>query len=97
MEHESYVARQKLSPYLVFKLVVRRHSNACYISTTKYDSSKYDIKIMFSIIFWNIARTVLFSTYTLKVYYKKKLEKICLRGLSLPNSLKGFQVDNQLA
>ena len=37
MRHESYVARQKLSSYLVFQLVARHQLNACDISTLACD------------------------------------------------------------
>ena len=37
MQHESYVARQKLSAYLVFQLVARHHLNACDISILACD------------------------------------------------------------
>ena len=37
MRHESYVARQKLSSYLVFQFVARQHLNACDICISASD------------------------------------------------------------
>ena len=78
MRHESYdvgqdkfVARQKLSSYLVFQLVARHYLNTCDISTLACDKVRLiqvwrQNHILYHIL--NIARElVLFNSFTLKV------------------------------
>ena len=40
---------------------------------TRFDLSEYDVKIMFSIIFWTKFELILFNTFTLKLYYNYEL------------------------
>ena len=75
MRHESYiarqdkfVARQKLSSYLVFQLVARHHLNACYIFTLACDKVRLiqvwrQTRVLYHIL--NMARTGKFSIHSL--------------------------------
>ena len=64
MRHESYVARQKLSSYLVFQFVARHHLNACDICISASDKVRlvrvwHQNHILFYIL--NIAQTNTFQ------------------------------------
>ena len=71
MQHESYVARQdefvarqKLSSYLVFQLVTRHHLKAC-------DKVRLIRVLRQNCIpsYFEYSSNIIFNTFTLKVYY----------------------------